>query len=202
MMTRTRILLGVLLLLTLALGCTTFIEKNLDTFDAVIQLHEYSSDQFYCSATVVSKSYAVTAGHCVQQGVVIKISNSKGEDTGVTGTPIRASGQMDYAVIEGDFSKFKFIQPELDPKAIISSFYKGTLVACGYPMGGNLICFPAKKPGPYIFYFRAEGALYPGMSGGPVIDKKTGKLIGVNSAVYEGGILLAPIINLLFGLTL
>lgn len=201
-MTRTKVLLGILLLVAAAFGCSTLIERRPDTYDAVIQLHDYEQGRFYCSATVVSKNYAITAGHCIQGETPIKIFDKNAVDTGVVATPVRASSQMDYAVLSGDFGKFKFIKAELDVKQILKSFNEGNLIACGYPMAGSLICLPVKDANQYIFYFRASGALYPGMSGGPVIDKNTGRLIGVNSAVYENGVLLAPIINLLFGLTL
>lgn len=210
-MTRLTVLLAALILVSLATllssGCTSMpsepgSEKIHQSYDAIIQLHEMEQGRFYCSAVVVYRNYAITAAHCVAENSAIKIFSSRNQDTGIVAVPDRASSQMDYAVISGDFSKFRYIKPELNVKEIIKSFTTGDLIACGYPMGGELICLPIKDPGQYNFYFRADGSLYPGMSGGPVIDKKTGHVIGINSAVYTEGVLLAPIINLLFGLNL
>lgn len=196
-----KVLLLFLAVLGILLGCTTLLEKSPVAYDAIIQLHN-AEGRFYCSATVVSAKYAVTAAHCITEGTPIKIGDSTGAETGVTALPIRASGQMDYAVITGDFSRFNSITPELDTNNIINSFYNGDTESCGYPMGGSLTCLSIKDAHQYAFYFSANGTLYPGMSGGPVIDRKTKRIIGVNSAVYENGVLLAPIVNLLFGLNL
>ena len=43
---------------------------------------------------------------------------------------------------------------------------------------------------------KGTGNLYPGMSGGPVIDQTTGKIIGVNHAVDSENILVSDTIEL------
>jgi hypothetical protein len=51
--------------------------------------------------------------------------------------------------------------------------------------------------GHYGFLMGAQGFLFPGMSGGPVIDMYTGRVIALNSAVSEHMVLLAPIFGIM-----
>ncbi len=75
------------------------------------------------------------------------------------------------------------------------------LAICGYPLAGRFTCSPLTNAKNYLFGFSATGFGYPGMSGGPVLDLNTGKVIGVTSAVAgedpqeESRTILAPTIE-------
>jgi hypothetical protein len=73
---------------------------------------------------------------------------------------------------------------------------KRAVIACGYPYGAQLLCTPVTSRGMEWFLWSAQGKLYPGMSGGPVIDLQSGKVIGSNTAVSRDYIILAPLISI------
>ena len=64
--------------------------------------------------------------------------------------------------------------------------------ACGFPYLQNKItCSDFTPISNYGFSIRGIGHLIPGMSGGPVLRDDV--VIGVNSAMIEGGALIAPV---------
>jgi S1-C subfamily serine protease len=61
-------------------------------------------------------------------------------------------------------------------------------MSCGFPYGQKrLYCSTIKPKAKEFFNLIADGDIFPGMSGGPVIDILTGEVVGVNSKVYEDG---------------
>lgn len=152
----------------------------------------------FCSASVVSDKYAITAAHCIAKNMDIDISVSdvNDVDTGIIAKPKEYNTQLDYAVIEGDFRQFAKLELETDTDKLMHSWSKDDLVTCGYPMGGALYCNDLYNAQPFNFDWQATAHLYPGMSGGPVIDKETGKIIGVNSAVFENKSYFAPAVGI------
>lgn len=172
----------------------------------LVRLHDKRTGRFFCSGSVVSDKYILTAAHCVVMeipmfGVMlnpeeIEVRTVDGSPTGVF---VRAKGaqvQADLALLTGNLQGFEHIHVATLPNEIIKSFQTQHLVACGFPYGGRLYCNQLQFEGTYAFSMRATGYLFPGMSGGPVIDLDTGNIVGVNSAAGPGFVLIAPTIEL------
>src|ERR1019366_6410430 len=105
--------------------------------------------------------------------------------------------RQDVALLSGNFSMFDKMDVEIRPTALEKSYLQSDHIkACGYPDGGALVCTKVASVRHQLFGFSADGFLYPGMSGGPVIDEETGLVIGVNTAVYESRIYLSPTVEL------
>ena len=155
--------------------------------------------RFFCSGTVISDKYIITAAHCVAGAPYdtdIQISTFEG--VVVTNAKIAGFGtQLDVAVLKGDFSQFEQMPIETNSARIERSFKNSDYMqTCGYPAGGAMLCRPFKHAYPFIFFYSVPGlAVYPGMSGGPVIDLETGRLVGVNSAMTEHEALLTPVLE-------
>lgn len=163
---------------------------------AIYDGHEH----FFCTGTVVSTKYIITAAHCVQGAppdMVIMV-RSVDETFGGVAKVSAAGYQLDFAILEGSFAQFDKMPFETNTARIVHSFkHSRSMEACGYPGGGDLTCQRFANAKPFTFFFSAPGvAMYPGMSGGPVIDLETGKLIGVNTAMTENEALLTPIVEI------
>lgn len=180
------------------------IVSNSQTNDAIIRLVD--NGNFFCTGFVIDDNYALTAAHCVDRSSflndydpkTIQIENQKGElvlsDVLVAGV----NGSQDYAILKGNFTTFKKLQIDavnLPPVTATSSIYE----ACGFPAGQKqLVCTLLYPIGNEYFYIRANGGgIYKGMSGGPVFDKRTNKVVGVNSHVGENFVAFGPLVGLL-----
>lgn len=185
------------ILFTLA-GCTSTPTQEFkpQKYSSLIRLQE--DGRFYCSAFVISDRLAVTAAHCVVMGSglftmaskTVDVANSLGDKVRVAKV-VGYNRRIDYALLKGDFRNFRKTVPDFS-----SAVYKAEGVkACGYPQGSKAVrCSNLKVTGTRFFQIKAKGELvFGGHSGGPVIDKSTGKVIGVISAVDRSGVLFAPI---------
>lgn len=172
-------------------------------YNAIIRLRN-AEDQFFCSGSVIDATYALTAAHCVNymaKNEVIRIYDQYDSYTGVDATVVGYNDRNDTAVIKGEFKNFKAVAIEKDRHGFIAS--EGPFLTCGFPYGNkNLYCSYALKVSTENFAMRLKGALIPGMSGGPVYDLNTNKVVGVNSAVEGSNIIVYPITGVLasFGL--
>lgn len=73
---------------------------------------------------------------------------------------------------------------------------KGVSLAYGFPKAINLIRYIVKQDGtansdipshdPTIRFLFMRGSIYPGMSGGPIVDPVTNKVVGITVATYLG----------------
>lgn len=154
--------------------------------------------KFFCSGSVISDGLVLTAGHCVlgQTLLVQSLPNAKGETLVAEAKPLMANGRADYGLVSGNFSGFAHLAIQVDPNADIL-YFPSKYVMCGNPWGSTPVCYPVKREmKKYFDCFITEGQLYPGMSGGPVIDLKTGLVVAVNSAVGADGVLVCPLVGL------
>lgn len=171
---------------------------------ALIRLHKDTPDEkerFYCSGFVISDVYAVTAAHCLYDG-----ENQLDESTIYIHNPIdkriTTAGAValnvvsDLGLIRGDFTKFNKLKVDPSPDGPFRA--KGQLVTCGFPYGDAQLCTPFFPREPRFVFIGGGGYIYPGMSGGPVIDIPSMTVIGVNSSISDGSVNIAPLIGLFY----
>ncbi len=169
----------------------------------VIRLHDKDSKDFFCSGSVISKNYAVTAAHCVagrsKRTPSIEVRDINNEKKITDATPVFYNERSDLALLLGDFSAANQMVATDDPETVLKILSDNSrmVVACGFPYGGSFFCSPLENRGQYYFSIGGRGFLYPGMSGGPVMDYATMTLVGVNTAAAEGGVIISPLIELL-----
>lgn len=167
---------------------------------AVVRLHDLEGN-FFCSGVVVGKKTLLTAAHCIdtmpKYEVAMEVRAADGKRTGVLAWVAGANGRADFAVVKGNFSRFNRQKHITDPKQIFLNLFnpKKKYMTCGYPWGGELFCMTVKNLGTYRFHISGKANLYPGMSGGPIIDEQ-GNVVAVNSAMYETFALFAPIVEI------
>lgn len=177
---------------------------------SIIRLHDPEGN-FFCSGVVISPHLIATAAHCVSMetpfglfvnlGMQIEVRGHDMKRTGIIAHIKNLNARLDTALLEGNFGSFAERSIEENP-AIIDQIMmdpESQLVTCGYPMGGPLACSKITKVrhGFYSMYY-ADGWMYPGMSGGPVIDLRTGKVLAVNRGIVESGeLIFNPLSDLL-----
>ncbi len=172
---------------------------HIDT--SIVRLHDAETGRFFCSGVVISDRQILTAAHCVVRAGLfsyeivkkVEIRAENGVALGLYAEFDGANPRQDVALLSGNFNLFDHMEVEVGPQQIDDSFlHSRHLKACGYPAGGALVCSTVKNVRHMNFGFSADGFLYPGMSGGPVIDEETGKVIAVNTAVIDSRIYLSP----------
>lgn len=136
-------------------------------------------DQFICSGFVIDNNYALTAGHCLEGNGGKTMYIERTQPVKVVGYSMR----VDLGLLKGDFSDYKRVG--ILPNAALSLVLEGhDTIACGFPLGqSKYVCLPSQMRGSIGDEHAAVGELYPGMSGGPVVEPNTGLVIGVNAAV-------------------
>ena len=160
----------------------------------------------FCSGTVINDHTIVSAAHCMpiisMFGMImldtnpIEIKPFHNQSIGVFGTPYYIDPRMDLALIKGDFSMFEPQPYTSDITTIVGSFKLGRrMVACGYPMNGDLYCAELYFYSTQEFSMKVRGLLLPGMSGGPTM-LEDGTVIGVNTAVTDEFSIISPIYNI------
>lgn len=198
------ILVGVGIGLTTSCATKSVTQKGLDSaskpakFRGIVKLKTVDNI-FFCSAAIISDTQAVSAAHCfmglpANEFVVESIANEN-KKVLVAGANVAGyNGRADTALIVGDFSDFDKFEIDTNPESdILVNDYN--LVACGFPYGGKLVCYKFSGPYKMVDGIAGEGQMYAGMSGGPVIDLKSGKILAVNHAVAQGFVMVAPLIN-------
>lgn len=170
---------------------------------AIVRLYDVATGRFFCSGAVVSVNIIVSAAHCMYdhpQGIEVKDKDGKFSGARVIG--VRAHDRSDQAVLLGDFSMFEEMKIVTDPAAIVKLIKRNEMQACGFPYAGPLYCTKLDYKGIDVFQFKAHGAGWPGMSGGPVIDEDTGYIVGVITAMSGEDMILSPTINIFYNLGL
>lgn len=180
-------------------------DYRLNTYLSMVRL-ENKEHGFFCSGAVISDDYVLTAAHCLmEEGVfpdmnreeinVVSIPTPTGATKTIAAHAAALNNRADYALIKGDFREFTKIKILAKPN--MTNQLKGPIVTCGFPWGAESVCYNTGGVlVPYFERYRLEGRLYPGMSGGPVIDMVTGSVLAVNTAVMDGGIAISPLIGL------
>ncbi len=159
----------------------------------------------FCSGTVINDHTILTAAHCVlvdtmmgpmlnQDPIEIRVDDNISH--GVFATAFFASGQMDQALLTGDFKLFEVRNYLSDaPKLTLARTAEGNFISCGYPLGGNLYCSNTLFLYNFQFMWRVHGVLLPGMSGGPTM-LQDGTVVAVNCAVEGADSIVSPIYNI------
>lgn len=161
---------------------------------SIIRLQD-SDGRFFCSGVVISEKLIATAAHCIQGTETMEVRARDGKPTGIAATVVNANGRLDTALLKGDFHLFQNRQIAQDSNYIhlVLTNPNSRLIACGYPLGSELRCTPFTSVSRQDFFYKGEGYLYPGQSGGPVIDLDTGYVLGVNHAVQDRYIIINPL---------
>lgn len=174
-------------------------------FISLVRL-ETADGKFFCSGAVISDDYVLTAAHCLMDNslvpginkkvILIKsIVNPDGSQKQVKALAAGLNNRADYGLVKGNFKEFTKVKILVKPNMFRELV--GPMVTCGFPWGAEDICY-ATGEGFSIYYehFITHGRLYPGMSGGPVLDLATKNVFAINTAVADGGIILSPLIGL------
>lgn len=165
-------------------------------YGAIVQL---SIQYKICSAVVIDDNYIFTAAHCVDDWMghykgFVDILDDRGNHTGVKTTVAAFYPDYDVALLKGDFRNFNYM--ELDPYK--TPEFGQIYYACGFPSLQNRITCSKFIPRENLYFkLSGDGFILRGMSGGPVIDTRNNKVIGVNSAVSENSVIIAPALGLL-----
>lgn len=170
-------------------------------YPALVRLESEKSG-FFCSGTVISDDYVLTAAHCLMhEGLFpgmtaepIKIV-SIGAKAIVMASAAAVNNRADYALVKGDFKKFTKMKIWSHPNAM--TLITGPTVTCGFPWGAESTCYVTGER--YILSFGqyvTSGVMYPGMSGGPVVDVGARAMFAINAAVGDGFIVVSPLVGL------
>lgn len=164
---------------------------------SIVRLHTLEG-QFFCSGVVVGRHTIFTAAHCVDGADQISVRGEDGKPLGVVAKVAGANGRADFAILRGDFRRFAARPADIDPRSIMKDIQsnKRKIIACGYPWAGKLFCSTVTDRVVMNFQIAGEGSLWPGMSGGPVIDAATGHVIGVNSAMSGSKMIFTPLVEI------
>lgn len=140
-----------------------------------------------CTAFVIDDNYAITAAHCVygKGGQMIKATDLK-NISHLTTKVVGYYARGDYALLQSDFTQYARLA--IVYKEPVANALRGSMVfSCGFPLGQTeAVCTTAQVLGPSSSAIVAKGEMYPGSSGGPVIDPNTNMVIGLNTATLSG----------------
>lgn len=163
-------------------------------------IHIKNSKIGSCSAFVISNEYALTAGHCLNdEGDLItedfKVFTASNQEAGVA-KAASYNGRRDFGVLRGNFKKFKKVSVRKEAPLLME--WSGQFIGCGF-VGGSVkpTCEEFKLMGINTFYLVGQMPVFPGMSGGPVVDYQTGEILGVIIAGNSGpaNCIITPLIG-------
>jgi V8-like Glu-specific endopeptidase len=181
--------------------------RPVNNYNSVVRLVDPDTGQTFCTGVVLSDDYILTAAHCVieasplggveqsmPKGINIRTRDNK--DLKVLGRTVYATTQMDQGLIKGNFKQFEHQNYITDVHGILSVRNSTQpMVACGYPLNGDLYCTRIEFRKQSNFMWKVQGILLPGMSGGPVMTMD-GMVVAVNVAVDEQYAIVSPIYNI------
>lgn len=172
----------------------------------IMETVEGKNSRQVCSGAVVSPTYAITAAHCLLppairnfEGITYFIKNEAGNEV-LPVEVFKVDYTKDLAVLKGDFKRFIALKVE---DAGVDSTKK--IEACGFPNGSKkLICHPFKYTGQTLsggsFKVIGDSQIYPGMSGGPLVDRVRGVVyaVGYGVVIDQGAywtVTVSPLVN-------
>lgn len=178
-------------------------------FPSIVRLHRAKTGDFLCTGVVINNTSILTAAHCIAKSKDDKKKQEHEDDSILVKSPLHplkswfgTSGnyneEPDVGVIHGDFKGLPHMPFETSANVIDNQLTQsyGNIIACGFPYGGKLTCSDLTDSKRFDFLYTGKGFLFPGMSGGPVINLDTGAVVAVNSAVRGDYIFVAPLIEL------
>lgn len=153
---------------------------------------------FTCTGFVVSQIYIITAAHCVEElHQVVQIHDSS-KEIFILGEVVGIYDPMDQALIRASIGS-RIAPVKADFTGKLMSMETTQVITCGFPGGQpEVLCNAGTLSGSRFFMRTGVGALYKGMSGGPVfvLDEKEGLVVtAINSAVDSNGIIVGPLIS-------
>ena len=172
-----------------------------------VRLLSVKNHRLHCTGVVFSATMLVTARHCTDKKYEVRDRTNK--PIGIIATRKAAAVSEDYAVYTGDFSSLGqsvIMTNTMELEDLVLSPSTASIVLCGYPEGGPLACSPVYNIMNNVnqggFSLSGTGFLFPGMSGGPVIDLHSRKVIAVNQGAWRNLVYLAPLVELYSNLQL
>lgn len=148
----------------------------------------------FCTGVVIDNNYALTAAHCVNIDDTIHVYDRYNVDTMVIAHTAALDTLRDIALVIGDFRAFKPVTVDFSGLEVSTGMIA---TSCGFPAGQlTLYCIDLVHVGNRYFQYRMTGLpLFQGCSGGPVFNRLTGHLIGINSAVDHNSIIISPLVG-------
>ena len=193
-----RILMPLLICtLSIVLAMNYYVRKAASTplkYNGIVRLVSPEGDTF-CTGFVVNEKTVMTAGHCalMESFSVVDKDLKFSVKAKFNFVNINSMHSVDVATIKGDFSAFEAMVVDFRQDAKIGS----KVFAAGYGLGGALHISYGTVVGFLKFFIQTkELNLIQGMSGGPMIEAETGKVVGINSRVDEDSQQFTPMINL------
>ncbi len=147
---------------------------------------------------IFTNEHVVSVGPLEAQKLVAQFSTGSGNPEAIEVQLVYKSPLMDFAVLKFDPRKLKRARAGLrvatltDTKDLVKVVRKGSeVLAFGHPLETENVATIGVVSGFHIdkergAFIQTSAAINPGNSGGPLIDMKTGHVIGINSAKIMG----------------